>query len=358
MTITLRPSGSSIWTKCHANPRISANAKREAEDSDAAREGTCAAWVAEQAIRGNYDPTVLLNATHENGWIVDDEMVFHVQNYVTMLRSRGGTLSTEVKVRFNDYIQGTYDASTVVTPVLYLDDLKYGYKLVDVWENTQTIIYAYSELARLNDPSITHVVLGIYQPRAWHPEGIHRTWRLSVQELHQHALRINEASVACQSPEAVATPGEHCEYCKGRNECEALAATVYNDYEVIERSGSGAMSAEELSKEGIFLQRAEAVLKARKSAVEAEMKARIESGEHIPAWGLKDRTGHRKFTADPVTIQLVTGIDPHKQVLMTPAELERCGAKLSDLGLTVTPVVGKKLDRFTDRDFGRLFRDR
>lgn len=356
MTYNLRPSASSIWTKCAANPRISENAKTVPQDSDAAREGTCAAWVAEQIFAGH---ECGIGSVHENGWVVDDEMMYHVEEYVSLIRGLGTVITAEQFVRLTDHIAGTYDVSVVSDNTLYLIDLKYGYKLVDVYENTQTIIYGYADIMRRNDPNITHVVLGIYQPRAWHTEGIYRTWRLSVPELHAEASKVAAAGDACQAPDALATPGSHCEYCKGRLECAALAATLYNAADVIERRDQGAMTADELAKELNFLDKLKDMYDARKTAVHAEAEHRIKSGEYVPGWGMKDRTGHRKFKVDMTTVELLTGVKPVKTTEMTPAELERAGAnKKIVAGLTYSPTVGHKLDRITDRDFGRMFRDR
>src|SRR5690606_24506915 len=79
----LRPSASSIWTKCAANPRISEHAKTVAQDSDAAREGTCAAWVAECVLNGSFATADdMIGMTHPNQWLVTDEMAYFVGEYV------------------------------------------------------------------------------------------------------------------------------------------------------------------------------------------------------------------------------------------------------------------------------------
>lgn len=357
----LRPSSSGTWSKCAANPRISSAVMREEPESDAAREGTCAAWVADCVLKGEYRTClIMLGMEHTNGWIVDDEMVYFVEGYVEAVRARGGTINAEQYVRLTEYIAGTFDSSTVSwdETTLNVDDLKYGRKLVDVWENTQTIIYGYAELMRLRNPNITTVRLGIYQPRVWHPEGIHRTWSMSVNELHKLASAIAEAGNKCQEPEASATPGGHCEYCKGRLECEALARTNYAFHDVIEARGQGVMNAEEMSNELTFLERAEALLKARKTAVHAEAEYRINKGEFVRGWGMKERKGNRKFTVDLTTVQLLTGVSPYDRVEMTPAQLEQAGANKKIVSkISMTPTVGHKLDHITERDFGRMFRD-
>ncbi|QIG73315.1 CRISPR/Cas system-associated protein [Rhizobium phage RHph_Y5A] len=359
----LRPSASGIWTKCAANPRISANVKREPVTSDAAREGTCAAWVAECVLKGKFAACVdMVDQVHENGWVVDSEMAYHIQGYVDMVRSRGGVINAEMFVRLSETIAGTYDSSVVVydSATLFGDDLKYGFGIVDVYECTQLIIYLYGEYLRLGRPAhIQRVTLGIYQPRAYHPEGIHRTWTISIQELYERALAIVQAGDKCQDPEAVATPGAHCTYCKGATECASSAWTLYKGFEVIERCEQGAMSAEELANEANFLKLMETMLKGRKAAVDAELEARLSADEYVRGWGLEDRTGNRKFTVDPVTVHLLTGVNPFKQEVMSPAELEKAGANKAIVKtITRVPKIGTKLKQTTDKDFGRMLRER
>jgi hypothetical protein len=304
----------------------------------------------------------MLNHVHPNGWVVDDFMTYYIQGYVDKVRSRGGTINAEMFVRLSDTIAGTYDSSVVSSDAetLFGDDLKYGFGIVDVYECTQLIIYLYGEYLRLGRPaSIKRATLGIYQPRAYHPEGIHRTWTISIQELYERALAIVQAGAKCQEPDAVATPGGHCTYCKGALECASSAWTLYKGFEVIERSEQGEMSAEELANEANFLKLMDTMLKGRKAAIEAELEARLSQDEYVRGWGLEDRTGNRKFTVDPVTVHLLTGVNPFKQEVMSPAELEKAGANKNVVKtITRVPKIGTKLKQTTDRDFGRMLRER
>jgi hypothetical protein len=119
------------------------------------------------------------------------------------------------------------------------------------------------------------------------------------------------------------------------------------------------LSADELSHELTFLDRLKDLYDARKTAVHAEAELRLQNGEFVPGWGLKDRFGNRKFNTDMTTVELVTGVSPYKTVDVSPVELERAGAdKKIVKALTYTPKIGHKLDRVTGRDFGRMFRDR
>lgn len=346
-------------------PRIAAGAKAIPQSTDAAREGTCAAWVAECVLKGMFGKCAdMVGQVHSNDWVVDEEMAYHVQGYVDTVRGRGGTTNAEMSVRLTETIAGTYDSSAVSFDgeTLFGDDLKYGFSIVDVWECTQLIIYLYGEYLRLGRPaSIKRVTMGIYQPRAFHPEGIHRTWTITIAELYEYAVKIVAAGDKCQDPNAVATPGPHCTHCKGRLECFSLTATTYKLFDVIERTEQGEMSAEELANEANFIKLAESLLDARKTAIHAELDARLEKDEYIRGWSREKRYGHRKYSVDPVTIHLLTGVNPFKEQVVGPAELERLGdasTKEKLKSLTYNPPIGYKLKQSTDRDFGRMLRQR
>lgn len=327
--INLRPSGAYRWSRCAAAPTFEQSVPVE-PPSDEAREGTAAAWVADQVLQGRVSDIKELNGvTHENGWLITDEMIYYVNGYVEMIRSRGGSISTEQFVRLNEFIAGTLDVSAEVSgDTLHIDDLKYGFRIVETYENPQLIIYGAAELLRIQNPNIRRVELGIYQPRAFHPDGIYRVWPMSVAELWQYANHLIERGRACQMPVPPATPGTHCADCPARTSCNALATTNYAFYQVIEDVRQRSLRPDEMTRELVFVNKAFALIKARKEAIEAEAEQRLLNGEHFAGWYMKPRFGHRSFKVDPMTIVLETGIDPFEteRKIVTPAELERRGA--------------------------------
>ena len=356
--IQLRPSSSSIWANCAAMPRFAATLP-EPEPTDPAREGTCAAWVAEMVLTGQAErASDMIGASHENGWLVDSEMVHHIQNYVDLLRSRGGRIIAESFVRLNEMIAGTPDAIAVVDDegVLYGDDLKYGYSPVDPYRNTQVSIYVAAVLATLNVP-IKNVVIGIYQPRSMHPDGIYRKWETTPAELMKFVEWIKERGHECQDTESVATPGRHCEYCPAAASCTALAQSVYSGFDVMRSTRQTHLDGKKLAQELDFLKQMEKMVKARVSAIESETIARMSAGDYIPGWGMEERVGKRKFTASPTDIALATGIDPYEeQKLCTPAELERRGAPKEIVArMSTQPRISPKLTKRGDDHFKRLF---
>lgn len=355
----LRPSGAYGWTRCAAKPSFEDRIPEEPA-SDAAREGTCAAWVADRVLKGEY-PTcaAMIDLTCENGWLVTHDMAFYVQGYVDLLRSYGGTVTSEQTVKLTDFIVGTLDSSVsgmILNGLLRIKDLKYGMEIVDVWDNFQVIIYAAAEMIRLNDPSITHVELAIYQPRAFHPDGIHRTQTLTVADLWDRAQWIVQQGLKCLQPNPVATPGPQCKRCRAITSCVAVAHTLYAAFNYVEDVRQKHLSADELSRELDFLHAMDALLTARKSAVEKESELRAGRGEWLRGWNYEQRFGNRVIIADPITTQLLTGIVPYELKMITPAELERRGASVDIVEkISRRPSIGFKLKKMAPNAIEKAF---
>lgn len=335
-----RPSASHIWTKCDAFLRLSAQIP-EPPPSDPAREGTCAAWVADEVLKGVHPNCMaMVDMAHENGWLVDADMARHVQKYVDHVTSRGGEIHTERKVRLNEMIAGTPDAYAVFDRngdgTLYVDDLKFGYDIVDPYRNTQVSIYAVAIIIMLERKGVRvrKVVIGIFQPRAIHHDGIYRTWEVWPETLTKFVKdEIIPAAHRGQDVRSTATPGFHCEYCPAAGICSAVSKTIYKGFRVLTDENRTRMTAEELSDEMKFLELMGMLHKARQNAVQTEAKARMKKGEHVPGYGFEPGYGNRRFTVDPLLIKLRTGIDPYAaRKVCTPAELIRRGAdeKLTD----------------------------
>lgn len=358
MLIETRPSSAHIWTKCSLAPRLIAAAPPE-EPSDPAREGTCAAWVAEMVLTGQYATTHdLVGTAHENGWVVDAPMAHAVEGYVNMVLDRGGHIHTERKVWFNDLVAGTPDAFATVdqSGALYVDDLKYGYDIVDP-TTPQLVIYAWSIVVEMGLGHFDRVQLGIYQPRAYHPRGVYRTRTLTVAELQQEAAEIHAASYAAHGDNPVAAPGRHCRYCRGAAQCAAVAHEVYDAVHRMQADEQRDMTGPELARELDFLEFAERVLKGRKSAVHAESEARIKRGQHIPGWMRESGYGNRRWKVDAETVRAMTGIDPVDNTKMvTPRELERRKADPEIIAaLTETPRTKATLKRIPDGFYAAAF---
>lgn len=359
MTLILRPSKSHIWTRCPAAPTMEGAALPRA-DNDAAKEGTCAHWVADTVLKGDATAAEdMQGKTHPNGWMVDEEMTFHVQRFINLIRERGGVTNTEQKVSLTENIEGTLDCSTSLNggTTLCVDDLKYGYRIVEVQDNTAMVIYGAAELIRLADPRITHVQLGIYQPRAFHVLGIYRTVTMTVEELGLLAVWVIDRGEECLKPNPVAIPGEHCANCKADTSCMALIKTLGDGYQTLMDTRQRVLNGEELSRQWRFVKLMKKLLDSHESSLDAETEARLRGGEHIPHIALGPTYGHRKFTVKPEVVKAITGKDPWKPTLKTPAEMEREGVPESIMdAIARAPVVGQKVRKFEGKDIAKMFK--
>lgn len=359
--IPLRPSSAHVWTKCPGQPTMVSRLPPEVP-SDPAREGTCAAWVAEMVLTNQVpNAAAMLGRSHENGWLVTDEMVAYIAKYVDHVRSHGGQISVERKVRLNQWVEGTPDAFAVLGDggILRADDLKYGFGIVEAYRNPQVSVYVGAILRHLvaRGVIIKQIVIGIYQPRAWHPAGIYRTWTCTPEQLMAFVAEIEAAIPATQVSDPVLVPGSHCDYCPAAATCAAVTHENYRIHEAIASSTQRHMSGEELSRELAFLELAQDMLDARTTAVHAEAEARMKRAQHIPGWHMEERRGNRRWKVPAPVVKALTGIDPEVKKMVTPSELERLGASpVAVRAITELPIIKPALKRIPPGYYKGLFK--
>ena len=355
----LRPSASSIWTQCALAPTFWESIGPQ-PDTDPAREGTCAAWMAEMVLNGEYETCDdMLGMSHENGWLIEKQMVIDIQGYVDCVRRHGDHVTAERLVRLNPMIAGTPDCWAILTKEggLYVIDLKYGYGVVEPYQNTQVAIYAGAIYRNVKATTqIKKIVIGIYQPRARHPDGIFRTHEYWPEQLMEFVRWIEARGHDCQSIDAIATPGSHCEHCHAVG-CVAVTHTAYKAFRVLSDERYDDLSGGDLAKELDFIETAEKILKARKTQLVSEAEARLRKRQFVPFYGFQERLGNSKFKHDADIIHAMTGVDPRvTETLCTPAELIRRGADADQVKrLSERPKIPPKLVRLPKDHYAKLF---
>ena len=339
MTIETRPSAAHRWTKCSAAPLFASRAGPQ-PTSDAAREGTCAAWVAELMLT---DQPVDVGMMHENGWEVDPDMIDHMQDYAEICRADGGQMWVEDRVTLSPTISGTPDCVTLANGVLTVRDLKYGFRLVAP-DSPQLIIYAAAIL--LAPPEkIDTIRTEIYQPRGFHQDGIRRWIDWTPDQIRDAAEWIIQRAEECYKPDPIATPGDHCLYCDGAVGCVALQQTTATSLAIAEMTGHRDRTPSELSQALHFYRNALEIIKAAAKATETEAEARAKRGERLPGWGLTTRLGQSRVSKPPHVIKALTGKDATKTVPMNIGELRAAGLTKAQLTvITEQPTAGFKLE--------------
>jgi hypothetical protein len=327
------------------------------EENTTRLEGLAAAWIADCVLRGTATSAAdFLGETSPHGCEIGPGMVEHVQGYIDYVLSFGPTIASEMWIDIPHWgIRGRCDAAATQDPhTLRLVDLKYGWQIVEVEENTALLIYAIG-LGMIQN--YEHFELTIYQPRPYHPDGHVRTWKLTRAGLALEAAKIDRA-VDLVRTGAPAAPGAHCGHCPRRSRCSVLLETAYGAYERMQNIRPGrAMSATELADALNFAKEAAQLVKAVSSGLMGEARARAKQGEYIPGYILDNPRGDRVYTVDPAMITLQTGHDVYERVLKSPAKLEEEGVPRGVLDTITTRPRGKPvLKPVNEKTIARQFK--
>lgn len=333
--------------------RLMDRAVPEADNDEARDEGNAADWLAEQMFAGN---TVPVGSKAPNGWVVTDDMVDYISEYVASLPAGGamqvvttwGGDAFEVRGRA-DWMGGDWH-------MLKVRDLKYGHRIVSPQMNWTLLSHAIGWCIN-NNVQPQWIELSIYQPRPYHTEGPLRTWACSYEDLLSYH---NQVVQRLTNPTDMLVSGDQCNKCHARFDCPALDRAAWSAVEATTTAFNDAMPNNVLAFERDQMQQAADMLKIKIDAVDELMTHRIKSGQVINGYALQARQGQRRFvsvlTAHALSAAL--GVDLTTDKMPTPAEAERRGVDKTVLaGLTERPMIGQKLtkidaDAIARRAFG------
>lgn len=330
----LAPSSAHRWVHCHGS--IAMSAQFPDTSGAAAADGEACHWVASETLQGRgADP--FAGRTAPNGVIVTEEMVDAAKVYVGHVRglaSQGQTLLVEhkVSVPVHEECFGTLDCGWWQSRTeLHIWDLKYGYGVVEPYENWQLICYALgllSGVTGLDDQAIT-VNMHIVQPRPFHASGPVRTWRVKASDLRPHHNKLAYAAEKALQAGACTTTGAHCHYCPARHACPALQKSTMLAVDVVDGSVIQLLEPEHLALELRIMRRAADAIQYRLTGLEAQAKAIIQSGGAIPGWSLQSGTGRQTWCkpADEIfSIGDILGVNLRKSPdPITPAQARKAG---------------------------------
>lgn len=300
------------------------------DQNDAAKEGDAAHWCATY-INDHKGELGKPGKKAPNGWVTDQVMWNYAADYVAAVTGRGdfavdfeteanwqATPKLEVRCRIDSC---GYDAEN---ETLYIDDFKYGFRVVDVTYNWSLIAYAVGKV-RSFQILPKRIVLSIYQPRPYHPEGAHRSWEITCDEL----IRLHDKLIyRFNNLDNVLKTGPWCTHCKAAPaNCSAVRTASFNAVDVIMDSSSNNLSTDEHAYELALLERAQKVVKERFAWLEDLATSRIKEGEIIPGYYLKKSYGKSQWNTKKAVTELAksSGIKLFDRLPVTPAEAIRRG---------------------------------
>ena len=330
----IAPSSAATWVKCPGSVVVAPQGPESGSDSG--REGDAAHWVAAGLLAGQ-----LWQDAAPNGVIITDKIVGHVALYVGDVQGTLGSMEgfstpgvgceDSINIaRIHPQCFGSVDfwVFNPDTNTLYLWDFKYGWGLIEVFENWQLICYAlglvdYLTGGNLFDTDIT-VVMRIVQPRPYHRDGPIREWSVPAVELRGYGNRLYNAAAEALGSNPRIVSGSHCRYCAGRSICPAARQATLFAIDLTEKATVDSLPVEALGFEFQMLQRAKEMIDHRITGLEALIKTKILAGTNVPGWCIEPGTGKRVWkesVKNVIALGQVMGIDLEKpKAAITPSQ--------------------------------------
>jgi hypothetical protein len=324
--------------------------------NEAAEQGTAA---------GEYLERLLLNkpigTVASNGYYFEDDMKFYTTPIYEDMKERAASeILCEQKIDWQTksgiWIKGQYDAAFVDTNGrLCIEDLKYGWGIVEVEENWQLLGYAIGEVIRRGQ-AFNEISLKIHQPRAHHEDGSSREWLLTYSELLSYKEKIETRMQEIADGRKDLQTSSKCKYCMGAAEaCPAFNRLFHRSLEVSTEFFQDSINDDELSRQLDQIKRAEEAIKIKKDSLTELGVLRIKKGGIIPGYVQTDKFSNRawKKGISPDAIKMMTGKDVVEKNFMTPAKAEKLGvSKELVKQLTEKRLVGVKLEKKDNKIIG------
>jgi len=299
--------------------------------------------------------------TSSKGHYFDDDIKFYITPLFEDIKERAASeILCEQKIDWQTqseiWIKGRYDVAFVDKKNrLCVEDLKYGWGLVEVKDNWQLIAYAIGEVVR-RGRAFSEISLKIHQPRPHHEDGSTREWVLSYSELLGYKEKIENRMQQIRDGKKDLQTSKECKYCMGAGEaCPAFNRLFYRTLEITTEFFQDSIDNDELSLQLDQLQRAEEVIKIKKDSLTELGSLRIKQGQIIPSYAQTERYSNRvwKNGINPEVLKLMTGKNLIENVFMTPAKAEKMGVS-KDLvkQLTETKFLGVTLKKTDTKQIG------
>jgi hypothetical protein len=299
-----------------------------------------------------------------NGVFITPELAEYVQRVADGITSRlYGVIRpdhhVETQTDFTPFfgfdIHGRADhiAYDPVSETLYIDDAKFGYRIVEPDENWTLIAHAIG-FCRWHNIRPKHIVFTIHQPRPFHPLGMSRAWPISIDQLDEYSTFLTEFF---DDMGTALNTGPQCRNCRARAHCPSAREAGMNAIDV-SRETATIETLDDTALDDTLeqIERATDHLKTLYDALSEVARHRIENnGVTLTKHGLEIAKGNRKWNggATPSVVAMLAlsmgkVIDPatltEPAKLISPAQAEKLGAPQTVVNaLTTRPTLGIRL---------------
>lgn len=245
--------------------------------------------------------------------------------------------------------------------VLRIFEGKFGHRIVDVVENWQMLIEAFSVIETHHlDAEIIELV--VVQPRGFTSDGTVRKWAVTPDELQTYRQQVNDTMFRVLDATPLCTPGPHCLDCSARAHCGTLQQQSYAGMDYVASLQTHNLTGHALGVELSLLERAQEMIKMRLSGLEEQALHEIKQGKHVTFYDAKTTYGRKRWKKDVPVEQVIMMGDLMGQNLKKAVELDtpaQCIRKGIDPSVVEqyaeTPVTGVKLERVNERAIRSVF---
>lgn len=323
-------------------------------------EGNAAHWLAQECFEGRIDINVIRDDLKAyNGVLITPEMYEHVRGYLAELSPGQMEIATTWGVNGIFTINGRADHRnySINVDTLYVDDLKYGYSIVEP-ENNWTLISHAIEWCITNNHYPAKTVFTIHQPRPYHPDGPTRSWEVNADQMVDLHVSAQETLT---NPSDMLQTGLTCRSCPKLGNCPAAREANMNAIDMLETAFTDNLTNDQLSDELSLVEYGYKLMGKRLDALKDMATHRVMGGQPLKGYGLertyRNKSWREGFT--PEMAKMITGKDLTVSKMITPAQAKARGVpefminSMTDRvesGIKLIPVdLNKKMKSITSK---------
>lgn len=367
----LPPSSAGIWGKpngCTGWPMMS-QLYPETEPSPEALEGEASHEVGEELIKAAAVGDTLnaedyVGRFASNGVVIDEAMVeaaeIYAKDVIAVMRKHhiygGPNLRIEERVEIPQVHEVNFGTPDMViyapkAKTVYIWDYKFGFLLVDAFENWQMMDYLaglldeYGIDGRLDQE--TTVKIRVIQPRGQHRDGIVREWSVRASDLRPYFNDLHANAAESLGPNAKFRTGPHCAHCPGRHACPAAIKAGTQLFEAATNSVPLELTPAQVGTQLTLIKRARKQLEYLESGFEAQVDGYVRAGKIVPGWEAAPKFGLEKWNcSDEEVIKLGEMLEKPltKSKPVTPKQARKLGIDEAVIkAYSVTPRTGIKI---------------
>lgn len=331
----LAPSSAARIVVCPGSARAEAQYPDEVTQDSV--EGDAVHWAGAAYLL--YGVVATPGTVAENGVVLNLEMCDAANDYAGWILDtvpQGVEIHVEERVviaALHAQNWGTPDCWFIVGDALYIFDLKYGHRWVDVWLNWQLINYAALIIhkLRMEGVEIRTVHFRIFQPRSYHRDGPKRTWSCNTGDLWPYWAELGEAFKAAtgDNPLCVAADPAQCYDCKHRHNCQAATQAAYFGADLAYSAEPLEMSPAAMARELKLLRKAEDAITGRRKGIEQSIERTIRRQQSVPGFYLATKPGREVWTDAPGIVEIAAAFGVEVRTgppaMMTPKQAIKAG---------------------------------